>query len=58
MASLRQLAAKQMTLYEVARVSTLHSSILDYLVKLSNERYNVLASWPDFTVAVSTAEIS
>ena len=26
---------------------------MDYMVKLSNERYNVLASWPDFTAAVS-----
>lgn len=50
-AALRKLATKPMTLHEVARVSVLHSSILDYLVKLSNERYNVLASWPDFTTA-------
>mmetsp|Transcript_22918 Transcript_22918/g.68126 ORF Transcript_22918/g.68126 Transcript_22918/m.68126 type:complete len:206 (-) Transcript_22918:373-990(-) len=50
-ASLRQLAAKPMVLHEVARISVLHSSILDYLVKLANERYNVLASWPDFTTA-------
>ena len=52
-ASLRKLAAKELTLHEVARVSVLHSSILDYLVKLANERYNILASWPDFTTAVS-----
>ncbi|KAG1663733.1 hypothetical protein FOA52_006102 [Chlamydomonas sp. UWO 241] len=50
-AKLRSMAAKQMTLYDVARVSVLHSSILDHLVTLSNERYNVLASWPDFTTA-------
>jgi len=36
----------------VARVSVLHSSILDYMVKLANERYDILASWPDFTTAV------
>lgn len=43
---------------EVARVSTLHSSVLDYLVKLSNERYAVLASWPDFTTAVSVVHVN
>ena len=52
-ATLRKLAANPLTLHEVARVSVLHSSILDYLVKLANERYNILASWPDFTTAVS-----
>lgn len=50
-AALRKLASDPLTLHEVARVSVLHSSILDYLVKLSNDRYNVLASWPDFTTA-------
>lgn len=50
-ATLRRLAASPLTLHEVARVSVLHSSVLDYLVKLANERYNVLASWPDFTTA-------
>jgi hypothetical protein len=50
--SLRKLAAKELTLHEVARVSVLHSSILDYMVKLANERYDILASWPDFTTAV------
>lgn len=55
-ASLRKQAAEPLSLVEVARVSTLHSSVLDYLVKLSNERYAVLASWPDFTTAVSVVE--
>jgi hypothetical protein len=48
-ATLRKLASSPLTLHEVARVNVLHSSILDYLVKLANERYNILASWPDFT---------
>ncbi len=39
-------------LKDAARVSVLHSSALDYLVKLANERYAVLAQWPDFTAAV------
>ena len=55
-AALRKLAASPITLHEVPRVSVLHSSVLDYLVKLANERYNILASWPDFTTAVSTME--
>lgn len=50
-AELRKLAAKPLALQDAARISVLHSSVLDYLVKLANERYNVLASWPDFTTA-------
>ena len=57
-ASLRKQAAEPLSLVEVARVSTLHSSVLDYLVKLSNERYAVLASWPDFTTAVSVVDVN
>lgn len=34
-------------------VSVLHSSLMDYLLRLSHERYSVLASWPDFTKMVS-----
>lgn len=48
-ADLRKLAAKKLTLAEVARVSVLHSSLMDYLLRLSHERYSVLANWPDFT---------
>ncbi|KAJ9517551.1 hypothetical protein QJQ45_024963, partial [Haematococcus lacustris] len=50
--SLRSLAAKSITLKDVARVSVLHSSIVDYLLQLTAERYAVLAQWPDFTTAV------
>ena len=42
---------------DVARVSVLHSSFMDYLVKLSAERYAVLARWPDFTAAVGCREV-
>ena len=48
---LRKQASEQLALKDVARISVLHSSMLDYLVKLANERYQVLASWPDFTAA-------
>mmetsp|Transcript_23092 Transcript_23092/g.50685 ORF Transcript_23092/g.50685 Transcript_23092/m.50685 type:complete len:210 (+) Transcript_23092:102-731(+) len=50
-ADLRKLAAKELALHDVARVSVLHSSFMDYLVKLANDRYKILASWPDFTTA-------
>lgn len=35
------------------RISTTHSSFMNYLLTLTHERYSVLASWPDFTKAVS-----
>lgn len=53
---LRKLATKHLALQDVARVSVLHSSFLDYLLRLANERYAVLAQWPDFTTAVSHAQ--
>lgn len=53
LSELRKQASTPLALKEVARISVLHSSVLDYLVKLVNERYQVLASFPDFTSAVS-----
>jgi hypothetical protein len=40
-------------LQDVARISVLHASFVDYLLALSAERYAVLAKFPDFTTAVS-----
>lgn len=48
-AALRKLAAKEIALVDAARVSVLHASLTDYLLRLSHERYNVLAQYPDFT---------
>jgi hypothetical protein len=39
-------------LQDVTRVSVLHASFMDYLLQLANERYQVLAQWPDFTTLV------
>lgn len=50
-AALRKLATKELALVDVARVSVLHASFMDYLVQLANDRYQILASWPDFTTA-------
>jgi len=47
--SIRQLQASPVTLYEAARVSVLHASFMEYLLTLANERYNILAQWPDFS---------
>lgn len=44
-----RLQANPITLYETARVSVLHASFMDYLLRLANERYNLLSQWPDFT---------
>jgi len=30
-------------------VSVLHASFMEYLLRLANERYNLLAQWPDFS---------
>jgi hypothetical protein len=38
-----------MTLYEAARVSVLHASMMEYLLRLAHARYSLLAQWPDFT---------
>lgn len=35
------------------RISTAHSAFMNYLLTLTHERYSVLATWPDFTKAVS-----
>lgn len=45
----RRLQANPITLYEASRVSVLHASFMEYLLRLANERYNLLAQWPDFT---------
>jgi hypothetical protein len=47
--SVKQLQASPITLYEASRVSVLHASFMEYLLRLANERYNLLAQWPDFT---------
>jgi hypothetical protein len=36
-------------LYEAARVSVLHASMMEYLLRLAHARYSLLAQWPDFT---------
>ncbi|MEW5305733.1 MAG: hypothetical protein WDW36_008252 [Sanguina aurantia] len=48
---LRKLSNKEIALADVARISVAHSSFTDFLMKLSHERYSVLAQWPDFTKA-------
>lgn len=48
-------AATTTALVDVARVSVLHASFMDYLLRLAAERYAVLAKWPDFTSAVGDA---
>ncbi|KAG2493557.1 hypothetical protein HYH03_008371 [Edaphochlamys debaryana] len=50
-ADLRQAAASPLVLQDVNRISTAHSSFMNYLLTLTHERYSVLASWPDFTKA-------
>ncbi|KXZ45376.1 hypothetical protein GPECTOR_55g282 [Gonium pectorale] len=50
-AELRKAAAIPLVLQDVSRISTAHSSIMNYLLTLTHERYSVLASWPDFTKA-------
>jgi len=30
-------------------VSVLHASFMEHLLSLANERYNILAQWPDFS---------
>jgi hypothetical protein len=46
---LRTLQNTPIGLYDVTRTSVLHTSIVDYLMSASSERYAVLASFPDFT---------
>eukprot|EP00877_Chromochloris_zofingiensis_P011270 jgi/Chrzof1/6397/Cz18g09050.t1 len=48
-ASIRKLQAEPLTLVDTARVSVLHSSFVEAIVRLLNERYALLAQWPDFT---------
>eukprot|EP00775_Hariotina_reticulata_P008193 gene8193-8384_t len=47
--SVKKLQAEPLTLYEASRVSVLHASFMEYLLRLANERYNLLAQWPDFS---------
>jgi hypothetical protein len=50
-AAARKAAAEPVTLYETPRVSVLHASLQDHLLRLAHERYNALAQWPDFSAA-------
>jgi hypothetical protein len=36
-------------LYDAARISVAHSSFMEYLLRLSHERYSLLAQWPEFS---------
>jgi hypothetical protein len=45
----RRLQSSPVTLYEAARVSVLHASMMEYLLRLAHARYSLLAQWPDFT---------
>lgn len=47
--SLRALSATPLALADAARVSVLHSSLQECLLRLAHERYSLLAQWPDFT---------
>ena len=41
--------ADALTLHDTPRVSVLHASLMQYLLRLAHERYQILAAWPDFT---------
>lgn len=46
---IRKLQGTPTSLVDVARVSVLHSSLMEYLLSLSHERFEVLSKFPDFT---------
>lgn len=46
---LKKAASSALTLYDVSRVSVLHASLMEYLLRLAHERYSILSQWPDFT---------
>jgi hypothetical protein len=48
-ATARSLAGSPLVLYDAARISVAHSSFMEYLLRLSHERYSLLAQWPDFS---------
>ncbi|GLC37078.1 hypothetical protein PLESTB_001393800 [Pleodorina starrii] len=50
-ADFRKVAATSVSLQDVSRISTAHSSFMNHLLALTHERYSILASWPDFTKA-------
>uniref|UniRef100_A0A383VZS9 Uncharacterized protein n=1 Tax=Tetradesmus obliquus TaxID=3088 RepID=A0A383VZS9_TETOB len=47
--SIKKLQSFPVTLYDAARVSVLHASMMEYLLRLAHARYSLLAQWPDFT---------
>lgn len=47
--NIKKLQASPITLYEASRVSVLHASFMEHLLRLAHERYSLLAQWPDFT---------
>lgn len=49
--SIRKLQATPLTLYDTPRVSVLHASFMEHLLRLVHERYSLLAQWPDFSMA-------
>lgn len=48
-ADMSKLAASPTQLHDVARISVLHSSLMEYLLRLAHERYSILAQFPDFS---------
>ncbi|GBG00352.1 hypothetical protein Rsub_13084 [Raphidocelis subcapitata] len=51
--SIRKLQSTPLTLYDTPRISVLHASFMEHLLRLAHERYSLLAQWPDFGVAFS-----
>ena len=45
--------AAPLALYETPRVSVLHASLMEHLLRLAHERYGLLSQWPDFAAAFS-----
>ncbi|KIY98032.1 F1F0 ATP synthase associated 19.5kDa protein [Monoraphidium neglectum] len=48
-----KLQASPLTLYDTPRVSVLHASFLEHLLRLAHERYSLLSQWPDFSSALA-----
>lgn len=51
--SVRKLQSSPLTLYDTPRVSVLHASFMEHLLRLAHQRYSLLAQWPDFSAALS-----
>lgn len=49
----RKAAAAPLALHDTPRVSVLHASLMEHLLRLAHERYSLLAQWPDFASAFS-----